>query len=138
MDGKHQKWQFMHNNPSPSRFPMWFDPRKRHPGLWAFILNRITALGLSLYLVLHLVMLGKLAQGPETYDTFISLVNSPVFKLGELLVIAAGLIHGLNGIRVAATSIGLGVTRQRQIFWTLMLFAALGTAYFAWVMFLRD
>ena len=128
----------MRNSPTPERFPMWFDPRKRHPGTWAFILNRITALGLTLYLVIHLFMLGKLAQGPEAYDTFIALAKTPLVKAGELLVVAAGLIHGLNGIRIALNSFGIGVTRQKQIFWLLMAFAAAGTAFFAYKMFLGD
>ena len=128
----------MHNTPASSRFPLWFDPRKRHPGTWAFILNRITALGLTLYLFLHLYMLGKLAQGPEAYDSFIALAKTPLVKGGELLVIAAGLIHGLNGIRVALTSFGIGVTRQRELFWVLMALAAVGILLFAYVMFILD
>ncbi len=120
------------------QFLRWFDPRKRHPGTWAFILNRITALGLSLYLCLHLFMLGKLAQGPEAYDSFIALAKTPLVKGGELLVIAAGLIHGLNGIRVALTSFGIGTTRQRELFWGCMALAGLGILVFAYVMFFKD
>jgi len=128
----------MQNAPAPSRFPQWFDPRKRHPGNWAFILNRITALGLTLYLFLHLFMLGKLAQGPEAYNTFIALAKTPIVKGGELLVIAAGLIHGLNGIRIAMTSFGIGVTIQRQLFWGFMALAAVGIGIFGYVMFILD
>ncbi len=55
----------MTNHPSPSNFWRWFDPRNRQIGTWGFILNRITALGLTLYLGLHLIALGQLAQGPR-------------------------------------------------------------------------
>jgi len=127
------------NHPSSStRFMSWFDPRHRQPGSWAFILNRITALGLTLYLALHLFMLGKLAQGPAAYDSFIALAKTPLVKFGELLVIAAGLIHGLNGIRIALTSFGIGVTIQRQLFWFFLVLAGVGTAVFAYVMFIID
>jgi succinate dehydrogenase / fumarate reductase, cytochrome b subunit len=88
----------------PPTFWRWFDPRYRSISTWAFILNRITALGLTLYLFMHLIVLGKLAQGPEAYDAFIELAHTPVIKVGEMLVIAAGLIHGLNGIRIALNS----------------------------------
>ena len=128
----------MQNAPRPSNFPMWFDPRSRHPGTWAFILNRITALGLSLYLVMHLFMLGKLAQGPEAYDSFIKLAKTPLIEFGELLVVAAGLIHGLNGIRIALTSFGVGVRRQQALFWALMALAAAGTLFFGYKMFLGE
>lgn len=126
----------MSNAPSPARLIRWFDPIQRHPGYWAFILNRITALGLTLYLFLHLFVLSKLAQGPASYDAFIALVKSPVLKAGEMLVIAAGFIHGLNGIRVALTTFGIGINHQRQIFWAMMALAALGILFFGYKMFL--
>ena len=125
----------MRNAPAASHFPRWFDPRKRHPGTWAFILNRITALGLTLYLFLHLYMLSKLSQGPEAYNTFIALAKTPLVKAGELLVVSGGLIHGLNGIRVALTSFGIGVTIQRQLFWFFMTLAAGGILFFGYIMF---
>lgn len=125
----------MKNESSPSNFPRWFDPRSRHLGTWGFILNRITAIGLTFYLFLHLIALSQLAQGPAAYDGFIALVKNPLFKLGEMLVIAAGLIHGLNGIRVALTSFGIGVVFQRQMFIILMILAAIGIAFFGYRMF---
>lgn len=125
----------MSNSPSSSNLWRWFDPRHRQIGTWAFILNRITAIGLTVYLVMHLVMLGNLALGPEAYTNFIAFAHHPLIKLGEMLVIAGGIIHGLNGIRVALTSFGIGVSYQKHIFVGLMLVAVVGIAYFAVVMF---
>ena len=110
----------------PREFWRWFDPRNRSLSTWAFILNRITALGLTLYLFIHLIVLGTLAQGPGAYDHFIEFAHTPVIKIGEMLVIAAGLIHGLNGIRIALTSFGIGTNRQRMIFAGLMVWPWLG------------
>jgi len=120
---------------NPKQAWRWFDPRSRSLSTYGFILNRITALGLTLYLFLHLIILSKLAQGPEAYDEFIEFAHNPVVLIGELLVIAAGLIHGLNGIRIALNSFGIGVTRQKQIFLGLMVVAAAGTIVFALKMF---
>ncbi len=128
----------MINSPAPRNFWRWFDPRGRQVGTWAFILNRITALGLTLYLGLHLFMLSKLAQGPEAYDNFIKLAKTPVIMFGELLVIAAGLIHGLNGIRIALNSFGIGVRRQRSMFLAFFALALVGIAYFGWRMFFGE
>jgi len=36
------------------RAARWFDPRWRAVGTWAFILNRVSGLGLTVYLFLHL------------------------------------------------------------------------------------
>ena len=113
----------------------WFDPRNRSLSTWAFILNRVTALGLTLYLFMHLIVLGTLSQGPGAYDQFIAFAKNPIFKVGEMLVIAAGLIHGLNGIRIALTSFGIGTNRQRMIFTGLMAIALVGVVFFGIKMF---
>lgn len=123
------------NQPSPSNLIKWFDPRWRKVGTWAFILNRITALGLTLYLFLHLIVLSLLARGPEAYDTFLEIIHNPVIIFGELLVVAAGLIHGLNGLRVVITSFGIAVPYQKQLFYGLLAVALIGSLIFAIRMF---
>jgi succinate dehydrogenase / fumarate reductase cytochrome b subunit len=117
------------------RLARWFDPRGRRPGSWAFILNRVSGLGLSLYLFMHLAVLGLLAQGPEAYDRFIALAKSPLLVAGELLVVVGGLYHGLNGLRVAATSLGIGVPYQALLFAGVVLATLLGAVVFAARMF---
>ena len=109
----------------------WFDPRRRDIGTWAFILNRLSGIGLTVYLFLHLIVLSTLASGPEGYDSFIRLAKSPLFVLGELLVVVGGLYHGLNGLRVALTSFGVGVAYQRQLFYALLALVLIGGAIFA-------
>lgn len=128
----------MPNHPAPRNLWRWFDPRNRQIGYWAFILNRITALGLTLYLTLHLVALSQLAQGAAAYNSFVALAKNPVFKVGEMLVIAAGIIHGLNGIRIALNSFGIGVRYQKQTFLVLMALALVAIAWFGFIMFFGE
>ena len=111
------------NEPSPKKFLNWFNPVGRETSGWAFILNRVTALGLTFYLYLHLVVLGQLAKGPEGYDSFLKLVRNPIMIAGELLVVAGGVLHGLNGIRIILTTFGVSVTRQKQLFYVMMSIA---------------
>jgi len=125
----------MSNTPSSIKFWRWFDPRSRSMSTWAFILNRITALGLTLYLFLHLVALGQLAIGQEAYDNFIKFAHTPVIKMLEMLVIAGGLIHGLNGIRIGLTSFGIGSRQQKAIFVGMMALALIGLVFFGIKMF---
>ena len=108
----------------------WFDPRNRHAGTWAFILNRITALGLILYLYLHLIILGKLAQGPDAFDSFIDFARQPLIIFGEFLVVAAALYHGLNGIRVGLNSFGIGVPSQKKLFYAVLVVAVVISVVF--------
>ena len=124
------------NQPSARKFWTWFIPFRRDNGSWAFALNRITALGLTLYLFMHLFILGKLAQGPDAYNEFLTLTENPLIKLGEWAVVAAAVLHGLNGIRIILTSFGVGVTRQKQLFWGFMAVAAVFILFFTAKMYL--
>ena len=123
------------NRPSPSRFWMWFNPIGRETGGWAFILNRITALGLTFYLYLHLLVLGQLAKGLKPMMISWRSCSNPIIIVGELLVVAAGILHGLNGIRIVLTTFGVGVTRQKQLFYGLMAVALIAILVFGIRMF---
>ncbi len=125
------------NNPSPRNWWKWFDVRGRAPGDFAYMLNRITGLGLVLYLALHLVALGQLALGPGAYDTFVQIVKHPVFIAFELLVVAAGIYHGLNGIRIGVVAFfGQTATVQKEIFYVMLAIAILGSLFFGIRMFM--
>jgi succinate dehydrogenase / fumarate reductase cytochrome b subunit len=109
------------------RTAQWADVRKRGMGKWAYTLNRVTGIGLVVYLYLHLVVLSLLAGGPEMWDPFINLARSPLFLALDVILIAGWLIHGLNGIRVTLTGLGFGTRSQKSLFVGLMLIAAIGT-----------
>lgn len=103
----------------------WFDPRGRRLGGLAFALNRITGIGLVLYLYLHLAILSLLLRGPDAWDQFVDIALSPPFLALDVLLLTGMLIHGLNGIRVGLIGLGLVATRQRAMFIALMVIAAL-------------
>lgn len=113
----------------------WFDPRGRSLSNLGFMINRLAGLGLTFYLFLHLLVLGTLAQGPDAYDGFLRLTQSTLYKLGELLVIAAVLLHGLNGVRLMLTSFGIAVPRQRELFLGAMVIGLIAILIFAVRMF---
>jgi succinate dehydrogenase / fumarate reductase cytochrome b subunit len=92
----------------------------------AYLLNRLTALGLVVYLYLHLAVLSLLAGGPPAWDPFIALARSPAFLVLDVVLIAGWLVHGLNGIRLTLTGLGLAVRWHKPLFVGLMLVAALG------------
>ena len=117
------------------RAAKWFDPRWRTLNMLGFILNRVTAIGLTLYLFLHLGVLSLLAQGAKAYDGFIALAHSPVFIFGEALVVAAGFIHGLNGIRIALNSFGIGARYQKALLVLVLVVALACSLVFAVRMF---
>jgi succinate dehydrogenase / fumarate reductase, cytochrome b subunit len=117
------------------RISKWFDPRARSINMVGFILNRITALGLTLYLFLHLVVLSQLSQGPGAYENFLSTIHNPFFTFMEVLVVTAGFMHGFNGIRIALNSFGVGSRYQKGMMVVLFTVAILLSLIFAVRMF---
>jgi succinate dehydrogenase / fumarate reductase cytochrome b subunit len=102
----------------------WIDVRRAALGHWAFSLNRITALGLVVYLYLHLGVLTMLLGGETAWTGFLRLATTPVFLGLDVVLLFGLLFHGLNGLRVALVGTGIAPTRQRGLFWSL---SAIGT-----------
>ena len=98
-------------------------------GMWAFILHRITGLGLVFYILLHTILMGSsLLSGKEDFDATLSvLMGNPVFEVLDIMLLGAVLYHGFNGIRIILFDMGAGVSvnSQRNIFWVFMGVAAI-------------
>jgi len=112
------------NYPKIRQAGRWIDVRRRKLGMWAYALNRLTGIGLVVYLYLHLGVLSQLARGQSSWDSFVSLARSPYYLALDVLLLAGILIHGLNGLRVALTGFDIGVRAQKALFAILMLVAA--------------
>jgi succinate dehydrogenase / fumarate reductase cytochrome b subunit len=98
-------------------------------GMWAWILHRLTGLGLALYIFIHIVLMSiALLRGQQTFDAMLSyLMGHLVFQVLEALVVGAALYHGFNGIRILLfdLGVGIGVRSQKVLFWSLMAVAAI-------------
>jgi succinate dehydrogenase/fumarate reductase cytochrome b subunit len=95
----------------------WFNVRGKRAGFWAYVVMRLSALGLVLYLFLHLGILSQLAVGPSAWDGFVATAKSPAFLLLDVVLIVGILAHGLNGLRLALIGFGIGVPRQKLMLW---------------------
>ena len=115
----------------------WFNPIKRAAGFRAFVLMRLSGIGLGVYLVLHLIVLGTLVQGEEGWNTFVAIAKTPAVLLLDVVLIAGILIHMLNGLRVTVIGLGFGTRSHRGLFWTLMVVAVLLLAYATWLVFTK-
>ena len=106
------------------RASRWLDVRRRKLGMWAYALNRITGIGLVVYLYLHLVVLSLLLRGQEDWDVFVAVARSPYVLALDVFLLAGILIHGLNGLRIALTGFGIGVGAQKALFVVVMVVSA--------------
>jgi succinate dehydrogenase / fumarate reductase cytochrome b subunit len=113
----------------------WFDVRSHRMGSWAFALNRLTGLGLTLYLFIHLIVLSILLQGEAGWNQFLEIVKSPFFLTLDVILIIGILFHGLNGIRVGLVGMGIGARNHRSLFWVLMVIGLVLLAVSAWMVF---
>src|SRR5262245_58212722 len=88
----------------------------RYAGNIAFWIQRLTGLALVGYLILHVHTIRDL-KDPKRFDEALKLFSTPLFKLGEIALLATVILHALNGIRLTLVDLGVGLTRQRQMFW---------------------
>ncbi|MCB0074688.1 MAG: succinate dehydrogenase, cytochrome b556 subunit [Caldilineaceae bacterium] len=72
----------------------------RSTGFISFFLRRLTGVALVLYLFLHMWVIGSALQGPEVFNARLNLVQSPLFKLMEIALLAAVVYHAFDGIRL--------------------------------------
>jgi succinate dehydrogenase / fumarate reductase, cytochrome b subunit len=70
-------------------------------GQWAFLLHRITGLGVLLFLAIHIVDTAFVYFAPHLYMDVIELYRSTLFGIGELGLVFALFYHGINGLRIA-------------------------------------
>jgi succinate dehydrogenase / fumarate reductase, cytochrome b subunit len=103
-------------------------------GMLAWLLHRITGLGVLLFLLVHIVDISLLGFGPAVYNEGIALFGTPIVRFISLALIGAVFFHALNGIRIMLVDFVAGAARyQRSMFWAVMLLTFLGfipIAYF--------
>jgi succinate dehydrogenase / fumarate reductase cytochrome b subunit len=90
----------------------------------AHTLQRITGLGLLVYLFLHVRTIHELSKGPEAFDSALALFRNPLFKLGEIALLGAVILHALNGLRITMLDMGIANDKQKQLFWGLSVAGA--------------
>jgi succinate dehydrogenase / fumarate reductase cytochrome b subunit len=108
----------MSNQSSPSVFSRWLSVLfnyKKHSGSWAWILHRITGLGLTFYILLHIIALTGLLKGEAAFNAEMKFFTSPFFLFGEWLLGTLVVFHAVNGIRIVLVDLGNGAKYHKQI-----------------------
>ena len=95
-------------------------------GWWAWTLQRVTGVALVLYLLAHIGVISTAAAGEKTFDDVLAFLQTPVFVVLDLLLLAAVVYHIVNGIRVILFDLGMGIRAQTATWWVVMA-VTLGT-----------
>ena len=69
-------------------------------GQWAWLLHRVTGVGIILFLFAHVVDTAVIGWGPEAYNRVLSVYHNPGVQLLELVLVGMVIYHAINGIRI--------------------------------------
>ncbi|MGH7072484.1 MAG: succinate dehydrogenase [Acetobacteraceae bacterium] len=75
---------------------------RRHPGLLAALLNRVSGIALSIFLPLHFLALGLALSGAPRLERFLALTRNSLMETLEAALIAALALHFACGLRILA------------------------------------
>jgi succinate dehydrogenase / fumarate reductase cytochrome b subunit len=87
-------------------------------GMAAWLLHRITGLGLVFYLILHINVTASL-HDPVYFNKVMGFLGSPLFRFLEIGLLACVIYHAMNGIRVIWVDFFGGSAYHQKIFWIL-------------------
>jgi succinate dehydrogenase / fumarate reductase, cytochrome b subunit len=104
----------------------FFDPNYyKFVGSWAWILHRLSGLGLIFYLSLHIWVINTLTLGEEKFTQVTNFLNSPLFKILEVGLWGIILFHAFNGARIVIVDFFKGSLFHKKLFFIAILIAAL-------------
>jgi succinate dehydrogenase / fumarate reductase cytochrome b subunit len=89
-------------------------------GFLSWLLRRLTGLGLTAYLLLHIWVLHSLTAGAQQFDQIMDFLNNPLFRVLEVGLLFLVIYHGLDGIRVLIIDFFGQSALERRLFWGLM------------------
>ena len=108
--------------PAPRSQP----PRRRSlyrgdPGMWSWVLHRITGATIFFFLLVHVLDTALVRVGPQAYNEVIETYKTPIVGLMEMGLVAAVLYHALNGLRVILIDFWQhGPKYQRLMLWIVV------------------
>jgi succinate dehydrogenase / fumarate reductase cytochrome b subunit len=112
------KWLFGRNSE--------FWPTNMKTGMWAWVGHRLTGLFLVFYIFMHLgfITTASLSEDGGDFNALMKTTSSPLFVAMDFLLVVVVIYHAMNGFRVILFDIGVGIKRQKLIFWICMAIAA--------------
>ena len=112
------KWLFGRNSE--------FWPTNMKTGMWAWVGHRLTGLVLVAYVFLHLsfISTASMAEGGADFDVLMETTSQPLFVAMDFLLVIVVIYHAMNGLRVVLFDLGVGIRRQKLVFWVTMAVSA--------------
>ena len=77
-------------------------PHRNHPAYWAFLLHRLSGIGLALFLPAHFLALATALTGEAALDGFLHWTDNPLVVAAEAGLVVLLAAHLLGGLRLLA------------------------------------
>ena len=91
-------------------------------GQLAWMLHRVTGVGVFLFLALHITNIFLMAFPADAFNSLLAFYHAFLFKLVIVFGLYLGLLyHGLNGIRVLIVDLVPGAARYQAPMWRIQL-----------------
>ena len=87
-------------------------------GMFAWLMHRLTGVGLVVYLILHIWGLKSLTDA-ASFNALIAQYHAPIYKVGEFGLLVAVAYHAMNGLRIVLIDFLGWSPNQKKLFWTL-------------------
>lgn len=75
---------------------------RNHPTYWAFVLHRLSGLGLAIFVPAHLYVLSLALEGEAALDGFLRWTEMPLVKGAETILVILLAVHMAGGLRLLA------------------------------------
>jgi succinate dehydrogenase / fumarate reductase cytochrome b subunit len=90
--------------------------------MWSWVLHRITGVAIYFFLLVHILDTALVRLSPEAYNAVINTYKTPIMGLGEIGLVAAIGLHGLNGLRIILIDFwGWGTKHQKLMFYIVIV-----------------
>jgi len=90
----------------------WFG--YRHLSRTAFMMQRITGIGLVAFFILHVFDVGNITGGSVTWANFLRIAETPLGGIALILVLASIGFHFMNGLRLMLGEFGVTLPKPRR------------------------
>jgi len=93
---------------------------KGGPGHYAFILHRLTGIGVATFVTLHIVDNFVVMFGEDAFSEVLNLYSNPIMRLLEVFLIFSVIYHAFNGLRVIIMDFWAPSSHMQQKLWYIM------------------
>jgi fumarate reductase subunit C len=78
-----------------------------------FMIREITSVFIAVYLVLLLILINRIAVGPDAYRAYLAFLASPLILAFHIVALAAGLFHSITWFMLAPKGLAVRLGERR-------------------------